>query len=364
VKICFVGDFKRNRHNLAWAEHFQKRGYEIILVGEDDPHLPKTKFYPLKVLSLPSLRTFQRGYRLKKILNFTKPHFLHCFDSIYGYLGALCSFHPLIITLWNDEVGFFPRRNFLEKKAIIYGLQKADLVTVDAEEIIPPLKKLLSPRIPRIEYIMTGVDFKIFYPSSSPDLKKQLKIPLTAPVVTSLRSLEEEYYNIEVIISAVPLVIKKIPQVRFLILDQGKLLPHLQEKVRELRIEKAVKFIGRVPHQEMVNYLHISDVALSVPSIDATSSSLLEGMSCGVPLVVSDLPTNRRWIKNGWNGLVVPPGDKEKLAAAILQLLEDETLRKTFGQRSYQIVKEKADTHTWLRKMEDWYQHLSPQRDL
>jgi glycosyltransferase involved in cell wall biosynthesis len=62
---------------------------------------------------------------------------------------------------------------------------------------------------------------------------------------------------------------------------------------------------------------------VSVSRSDSTSQSLLEGMAAGLLPVVSDIPGNREWVMHRESGLLVPTGDAEALAAALLEAAAD-----------------------------------------
>ncbi|MFH1612947.1 MAG: glycosyltransferase family 4 protein [bacterium] len=356
MKICFIGDFLRNRHNTTWVHYFYNAGYNVELIGEHNPQIKGIPFHSLKVPPIPFLKTFFRIWKIKKILLQSKPDILHAFDSIYGYLGALSFFHPLVITLWNDEIALFKIRNFLEKKFIIYGLKKADLITADAKCVVSSVENLLNKKN-FIEFILTGIDLNLFNPRCISDLKKQLNIPEDFLVVTSLRSFEKEYYNLDIIVKSIPYIIANFPKTIFLFLHNGKFFESIQKQVKKLNIEKFVKFVGLVPHNKMAHYLNISDIAITIPSTDATSSSLLESMACKIPIIASDLPANCDWIKNDWNGLIVPSRDVKKLETAILILLKNFNQRKIFAERSFEIVKQ-FDYKLHMKKMKELYQNL------
>ena len=66
--------------------------------------------------------------------------------------------------------------------------------------------------------------------------------------------------------------------------------------------------------------------------------SLLEAAACGRPMIASDVPGCREIVRNGVNGLLVPPDDPEALAAAIEQLASDSALRRLYGEAGRQLV--------------------------
>ena len=62
-------------------------------------------------------------------------------------------------------------------------------------------------------------------------------------------------------------------------------------------------------------------------------------MACGVPIVASKVGGIPDVVKDGWNGLLVPPGDSDALANAIIYLLENEDIRERMGKNGRERVK-------------------------
>lgn len=65
---------------------------------------------------------------------------------------------------------------------------------------------------------------------------------------------------------------------------------------------------------------------------------LIEAAACGRPIVACDIPGAREITREGENGLLVPPGDTEALAAALARLIENSDLRRRFGARGRELV--------------------------
>jgi glycosyltransferase involved in cell wall biosynthesis len=95
----------------------------------------------------------------------------------------------------------------------------------------------------------------------------------------------------------------------------------LERVIRNLGVEDRVFPYTSVKREELPRLLRSSSVFLSVSNSDGTSVSLLEALFCEVPVVVSDLPANREWILDETFGKVVPVGDADALANAIVETL-------------------------------------------
>ncbi|GAI12432.1 unnamed protein product, partial [marine sediment metagenome] len=74
--------------------------------------------------------------------------------------------------------------------------------------------------------------------------------------------------------------------------------------------------------------------------------------------VVTDIPANRPWVHDGENGFLIPVREYEMLADGIIRLLEDEGLRKKFGEAGRAIVIEKAEHEEQMARVERIYGEL------
>jgi glycosyltransferase involved in cell wall biosynthesis len=118
-----------------------------------------------------------------------------------------------------------------------------------------------------------------------------------------------------------------------------------------------VRFTGRVDDAAMVRTLQRARASVSVPSSDATSVSLLEAMACGLPVVASDLPSNRQWIAPA-SGLLVAPRDEEALAAALLRLADAPDVAEAQGRCNREVAVRRASRRVHMDRMALLYEAL------
>jgi glycosyltransferase involved in cell wall biosynthesis len=167
-------------------------------------------------------------------------------------------------------------------------------------------------------------------------------------------------YNVSLLIRAIPMVINEEPEVRFLIAGEGSERENLEREARSLNIEKAVQFIGRIPHKDMADLLGRIDIYISTSLYDGTSVSLLEAMAAGAFPIVTNIPANREWIVEGENGFLFPENNEKILAKNIIEAIQNRTLLEKSRDKNLSIVEKKALWSVCIRKIKDIYQAQLP----
>ena len=166
------------------------------------------------------------------------------------------------------------------------------------------------------------------------------KYELSGRKVLSTFGLLSSGKNIETTLDALPAVVKKYPDVLFLII--GKTHPAvvkhegeryrsmLEEKVAELKLQQHVQFINHfLPLPDLLEYLQLTDIYLftSKDPNQAVSGTFSYAISCGCPVVSTPIPHAREVLKDD-AGIIIDFESPKKLAIAVNSLLNDDELRK------------------------------------
>ncbi len=260
-----------------------------------------------------------------------------------GFYCAVANYHPFLATAWGGDVLVEPRTSAILRALAKYTLKVADAVIVDSNTQRKAVIDL-GCHPAKIYCFPWGIDLERFKPMQTDELRRRLG-RLKAKIVVSTR-MHFPDYGVETLIRAIPSVSTKVKDARFIIAGDGPLLRHHRALAKELRIEHAVEFMGLVPNEVLPTVLNNADVYVSTSFSDGTSGSLLEAIACGLPVVVTDIPANREWIKAGENGFLFAPGDVAALADRISLILEDDQLRLRMSKQNLQLAHERAD---WKR---------------
>lgn len=175
--------------------------------------------------------------------------------------------------------------------------------------------------------------------------------------VVSIVARIEDIKGHEYFIEAADMLLKDGADVKFYIAGTGSHEQALKEKVRELDRENDIIFTGFI--SDVDKLMNITDVQVNASyGTEATSLALLEGMSIGVPAVVSDFGGNPGVIKNGVNGFIVPKRNSRELYMKLKELLSNERIYKKLSDGSVEIFRKNFTARAMTEQTENLYKEL------
>lgn len=364
-QICFVAD-AADIHTQRWAKYFADNGYQVHVISRrtssnmaEDINLHWVKSYGIKIPVLRYIFTpLFYLIQLRKMLKIIKPNIIHCFGIQYDtYIVALIGFHPLVVFPWGELVLIGPKPSMLARYMYKFSLKRADVITCDGENMIEAVVELgIDKR--KIKKIVQGVDVDKFT-NLSRDGKLRERLGLDdSPTVISTRRFGT-VHDIITIAEAIPLVLEKIPEAKFVFIGEGEEKESVIARVKELKVSEATRFVGMIPHDELPGYLISSDVHVSTSVSDSgLSIATAEAMVCGLPVIVTDFGDNRSWVEDGINGFVIPPKDHNLLSEKLIYLLGNKNTRAEFGRKNRQIIEERNNYSLEMKKMDSIYREV------
>ena len=308
--------------------------------------VPIVGLYPFDTVQ-EHLLTLARAVAFKKhVSKLNADVIIGCWATTYGVYAAFSNHHPFVLFVWGSDVLRFPR--FVPFRTLVkYALKKADVVVVDCDLQRKAVEKLgcRSNKILAFPWydpsgLATGAKRRS-------EVRDELGFSEDDLVIISTRR-HNPVYGVSYLIEAIPLILRQQPRAKFLILGEGRLTSQFQRRTRKQIDEGSVKFLGNVPHEDVAKYLNISDIYISTSLSDGTSASLLEAMTCSLPPVVTDIPANREWIQDGWNGCLIPTRNVPQLVQKVIWIAEKEENRLEISRNASETIRTKVD---WQRSM-------------
>ena len=345
-------------HTQRWAREMVARGH-VVVVGT---RLPAEIEGVAAVVPLQPGRDGAGWFRalpaVRRLARALQPRIVHGhYVTGYGLWAAACGWGPVVLTAWGSDILVTPRESALMRRIVGWSLRRADLMTADSQDALDAMGLHGDGAVAPRHEILWGADTDRFVPAQrltadKPDDHGPLRI-------LSLRSWEPNY-NIDVLIDAVAALRSARPgrAVTLELLGGGPDAAALQARALGAGLGPDVaRFTGRVGDAAMVAAMQAADVSVTVPSSDATSVSLLESLACGLPVIASDLPANRRWIDER-AGLIVPVRDAGALTAALLALIDDPRRRQAMGAHNRALALREASRRVQMDRMDALYRQL------
>lgn len=183
--------------------------------------------------------------------------------------------------------------------------------------------------------------------------RRSLGLPAEAFLIISVGRLVEQKGH-TFLLHAAAQVVRQYPLARFLILGEGPLAASLRALRDQLGLQGHVIFAGA--RSDVAEWLACSDLMVASSLWEGLPLAVMEGMASGLPLVASDLPGVRVLVgeEQAW---LVPPGQPQALAEAILEAMASETQRATKGRRAQEAVQAYAIEGV-ARRYEEIYRAL------
>ena len=145
------------------------------------------------------------------------------------------------------------------------------------------------------------------------------------------------------------MVAREAPDLNLILLAGGSQGSTIRQILLNGGVLDRVTFGGQISQKEMPRWYHWADVYLSPSHVDGSSVSLMEALACGLPCLVSDIPANQEWVREGENGWLFPDGDVDALADRILMTVAQRRSLAKVGRAARKTAEARAD---WKKNAE------------
>jgi len=366
--VPYLGGQEKYVYNLS--KYLVKMGHEVHVITSNFPKsknfeeiegITVERYKPIvRPLRNPIVLKFLRVPRRFKNFDIVHIHNEHAFSSMIAAFAKRKQNFPLVLT--NHGKLIFGRyiEDRIERVYLKYIGKKifelSDIIVVNSKSdknfissIVPKSTEkiyifhnaidigFLSKRINYVtgeEFEYDGSDFKILYVGAL--IKRK---------------------GIEWLIKAMKIVKEEMnKKVKCILVGEGQDRNYFERLVRKYNLSKTVIFAGKISDEKLI-WLYKNSNIFVLPSLsEGCSTSILEAMYIGLPVIATDIPGNRDHFKDV--AILVPPKDENILADAIVKLLNDEELAKHLSIIGKNLVKSKYRWDVLAKKYNKLYEEL------
>jgi glycosyltransferase involved in cell wall biosynthesis len=268
------------------------------------------------------------AWRLSRVIKRLAPDIVHAHDphgvamaSLALSLGGAARAPSLVAS---RRVDFHLRGNSFSR----WKYRQVDCFLAASEAI---RRMLVADGVPpeRTVTVHEGIDLDHAAAAPPVNVHEAFWLPHDAPVVGNVAALVP-HKGQRHLVEAARLVVRELPDARFVVLGEGELRDHLERQVRDYRLEKHVLLPGF--RTDVLGCIKGFDLFAMSSVTEGLGTSLLDAMACGKAVVATETGGIPEVVEDGVTGLLVPPRDHRAMAAAIVRLLSDDGLRRRMGE--------------------------------
>jgi glycosyltransferase involved in cell wall biosynthesis len=321
------GEVKVTRFKYIFLDRFHQMGHSKSIKKD-----VKIKIQSILLLPL---------YLISAVISLMKVSMRKKTDIIYahwilpsGLVAAIVSRIiniPFMVSLHGTDVYISTRYQILTRVAK-WVLKKAKIVTVPSTSLYSAAKKFgLHDNVYLIPW---GTDPDVFRPDCR-----------TREVISCENNLHVDFRIVALgrmvykkgfiyLIASFSSVVKEYPNAKLIIGGEGELREELLDLGAEYNLHDSLSLPGMILHERVPEFLANADLFIMPSIIDEYGNFegfgivMLEAMSCGVPVIASDIGGAQLVIQNEENGIIVPPGDTKALEISIIRLIQNDKLRE------------------------------------
>jgi glycosyltransferase involved in cell wall biosynthesis len=317
-------------------------GHRAALVAHPDGELRRRAAEGLELVPIASRTEMDltAAWRLLRVIRRLAPDVIHAHDAHGVAMAALALSlgtgaragvrEPALVAA--RRVDFHLRGNSLSR----WKHRQVDCYIAASEAI---RQMLLADGVPedRTVTVHEGIDVEHVQAAPPVNLHEALWLPHQAPVVGNVAALVP-HKGQRHLIEAARLVVRDIPDVRFIVLGEGELREQLERQIREHHLEKHVLLPGfRI---DVLGCIKGFDLFAMSSVTEGLGTSLLDAMACSRAIVATRAGGIPEVVEDGVTGILTAPRDHAAMAQAIVRLLGDAQARERMGAAGLARVQE------------------------
>jgi glycosyltransferase involved in cell wall biosynthesis len=334
-------------------------GHRAMLVAHPNGELRARASEGLELLPLAPVTEMDlsAAWRLARAIKQLQPDVVHAHDPHGVAMAALAlSMSTEAVTpplLASRRVDFRIRGNSLSR----WKYRQVDCFICASEAV---RQMLVADGVPeeRTVTVHEGIDLGRVASAVPAKIHEELWLPHGAPLVGNVGALVP-HKGQKHLIEAAALVVRQVPDARFVIAGEGELRQSLEHQIKHLSLEKHVLLAGFRP--DILSVHKAFDIFVMSSVTEGLGTSILDAMASGRPVVGTTAGGIPEVVRDGETGILVPPRDHDAMAAAIVRLLKDEPLRKRMGAAGLSLANARFSAERMVQETLNVYERVALQ---
>ncbi len=328
----------RDNHDTAML---CKKGFEL----EEYCYKKGLPHFPIRVSGEADLLA---GMKIAGICRKHKFNILHLHTAHAMGLGLIAKFFmPSLILIGVRRVDFHIRKNYFSRKK--YFSDKMNKIVCISNGI---RKVLLDDGVDdsKLITIHSGVDMNKFDDILLPSgFRESLSIPDSNVIVGTVAAFvgHKDYPNL---IDAAEIVIRSRKNVTFVAVGDGAKQEQMEALVSSKNLQNHFVFTGF--RKDIGNFLKLFDIFVMASKLEGLGTSILDAQAQGLPVVGTNTGGIPEAVQNGINGVLVERQNSQALADGLIKLIDSPELRKQYGEKALETVKQFSREHTYANNLE------------
>jgi N-acetyl-alpha-D-glucosaminyl L-malate synthase BshA len=311
---------------------------------------PLFEHQPYSLALATKMATVARAEKLDLLhVHYAIPHSISAIlarESIRDrfYLPVITTLHGTDITLVGADRSYLPITRYALQQsdgvtAVSNFLKKATIETFDFDEV---------------EVIPNFICATDYQRREDSEMKRQLAPngEFLLVHVSNFRAVKRPVDCVEIFAR----VHRQIPKAKLILVGDGPEVSAVHHRARQYDLLDFCEFVGKQP--KIVDYISIADLVLLPSEQESFGLSALEAQACEVPVIATRIGGIPEVISDGETGFLSEIGNVEKMGEDALELLQDEDLRRKFGQRGRELAIARYSTDKIIPQYIEFYESV------
>ena len=341
-----------------------KTGHEIHFITYERPYaiqgydIPNVKVHLVSVVEYPLFKyppyTVALASEMARITKRENLDLLHIHYALPHSTAALLSREmtgiPYVTTLHGSDVTILGSDPSYEPINTM-SIEASDAITTVSKYMAKEAKNNLNID-KKIHVIPNFVDHEAYQPAPCQILETPRPRGITLVHVSNFRPVK----RIEDLIYSMCIITKKEPNAQLILVGDGPERHRIEKLIDRLDLRKNILVTGY--RSDVVDMMNCADALVLCSETENAPLTILEGMSCGLPIIATNVGGIPEQVQDGENGFLVPVKHPEEIAEAALKLSADEKLLARMGGNARKTVMERYTKDKVLKQYIDVYKDI------